>query len=473
MDLSIIILGNKYNIKPSKNIEVLYANNDNLKECILNSQGKYLAFIKEDDKITEDYLKKIKTKIKKDFDLCFINYIVDYQNKDLKVNKNIKELSKYRCYFYEYIWSFIYKKELFLKMFTFEHSEFNNKVYETFKNIEVISDVIYIHNPQGKRILYNFFLKDIKTEMYYKNIIYMDNGINATFNGYVSWLLNLGRNFSKKDITIIYKESKEITIKRLSKYFNCIKYDYSKNYVCDRLITVYTCYHYPKNITYKEESYIFIHGVTSDFKNAVHFKDDFYTKYIAVSKEAAKGAIGYYPTKKIDYILNPIAIDKEDLKPHLHLVSAQRSEKCKGFARIPILAKILDEENIPYTWEVFTDRNEGTNEGGLIYRHRVPNVLPYINDADYFVLLSDTESFSYVVIESVMLNTKLLLTPIPVYKELGIDKNDNVTFIPFSYFEEKNKDKLRKLVHKIYEEKSKKAKYDIKYDFSKYKELFK
>ena len=120
------------------------------------------------------------------------------------------------------------------------------------------------------------------------------------------------------------------------------------------------------------------------------YKDDIYTRYIAVSDVAAKNAIGYYPSKRIGYIFNPFKLDENMVKPHLKIVSAQRFSKTKRPDRIEVVAKALDELEIPYTWNVFMDKYEGTNKNGLIYRKRVMNTLPYIKDADYFAIFMDS-----------------------------------------------------------------------------------
>ena len=149
--------------------------------------------------------------------------------------------------------------------------------------------------------------------------------------------------------------------------------------------------------------------------------------------------------------------------PHLKLVSAQRSSDEKKASRIEAIAGILDEENIPYTWNVFTDKNEGTNKGGLIFRERTINPYPYIKDSDYFVLLSDSEACPYVIIEALELKTKVVVTPLEAHKELGVNDENSIT-IPFDYFNEENKEKLREIVLKMYQEKDRSFNYNYSSD---------
>ena len=135
----------------------------------------------------------------------------------------------------------------------------------------------------------------------------------------------------------------------------------------------------------------------------------------------------------------------------MKLTSTLRYTKIKCPERIEKMAKLMDELKIPYTWEVFADKKENTNIGGLIYRQRTPNPLPYIKDSDYFVLLSDSESFSYAVIEALSVNTKVVVTPLPVYREIGVLEDENAVVIPFEYFDEENTDKLKEIILRMYE----------------------
>ena len=207
---------------------------------------------------------------------------------------------------------------------------------------------------------------------------------------------------------------------------------------------------------------MFIHGNMSDYKNTRVFYDNIYTHYVAVSKISKEKAKGYFPTDNIEYVINPFKLEKELLMPHLTLTSAFKYSDVKRPDRVEAFAKILDELEIPYTWNIFTDQKENTNANGLIYRKRVANPIPYIKDSDYFVLLSDSEAMPYCIMEALSVNTKVIVTPLEAYDELGIVNGVNGFIIPFNYFEEKNKKKLVSLIKKIYKEKDKKFRYKLK-----------
>ena len=464
--LTLIVLGKNEEIKKDNDIEFIYSNGTDLKKDIKKAQGKYVAFIKEEDKIAKDYLPRLFQMVNYDFDCCFINYDIQYNYKNkVKINTNAKELAYRKPYFGEYIWAFMYNKQKLLKIIDYEIEDldkYNEMIDQDFRKSTAIGNLIYFHDPKGKRYVNNLNLADTKRNEYYKNIIYVGDGCNGLFNGYISWINNLGRVFGNKyEITVLYDHINSKTKAVFEKYCKCVRREEYINYVCDALLVTYSSYYIPKNIFTLSESNMFIHGNMCDYPHTRKFYDDIYTNYIAVSKIAAKKAVGYFPTKKITSITNPFKLEKDLVKPHLTLVSAFRYCDVKRPDRVEIMANLLDELEIPYTWNLFTDQVKETKSSGLIYRKRVQNTLPYVKDSDYFVLLSDSEAMPYCILEALAVNTKVVVTPLEAYDELQLKNNKNATIIPFNYFDEANKDKLKRVLKKMYKEKEKKVKYKI------------
>ena len=478
MLLSIIMIGKDEanDIPLPSNVELLFTKGFDIPGVVKKAKGDYIVFIREDDEITVKYLEYVLKVCESNLcDLCFINYSINYDGVDIKINTNTKELN-YRLLPGDYIWSYIYRRKCFLELLKLKNKN-ETTISKIFKKRSSIAEVIYIHNPHKPKLVSDFFLTDVKPEYRYTNLIYIGEYINGLFNGYVSWFMNMGRCFKNKDITIVFTTIHPDIYNKLIKYFRCVKYDNSCNYLCDRFITTYSTYYYPKNFIPLESASVFIHGVLSYYfkKGETAFEHDLFDHYIAVSKTAAKGAKGFLPTDNIEYILNPINIPKELVKPHLYLVSTLRgSSKLKGIDKIKALAKIFDEEGIPYTWDVFTDVETNTNIGGLIFRASVVNPLPYVKDADYFVHLSETEACSYSMMEALMLNVKIVALHIELYDELGFTGSKNTTYIPLSYFKSENKEKLRSIAKKIYKNKDIKGEYHPQIEFRKgYNKLFK
>ncbi len=474
--LSVIVLGNEYYLNSNDNIELLFFKGGNLEKFIeTNATGKYILIINPEDNISENFFDIIINKCNENFDSCLLNYHLEYDiKKDMKELNDLFEL-KHKPYRNSYIWSFIFEKNKLLQVMKLpNNNEFDEQINNIFTNCTYLNEAIIYHKPYRNSYFYATPYIDVKPTKYFKNVIYVGNFCNGQFNGYISWLNNLGRIFGEKyQITILYDNLNEPVKESFKKYFHVEQYSSYYNYICNRLLVTYSTYYYPKNIVCTDENFMFIHGNTADYKNARDFKDDIYTKYFGVSKIAADKAKGYYPTKEIDYVINPIKIDNELVKPHLKLVTAQRNDPIKRADRIELIASILDEENIPYTWNLFMDSVEHRVVGGLVYRESTSNPLPYINDADYYVQLSDSEAFCYSVVEALCLNTKVVVTPLECYDELNVKDGENATILPFDIFEPENKEKLRAVILKMYQEKDKKINYRFNSDlYKKYNDIF-
>lgn len=466
--LSVFIIGSKnkkLNNVP-RNVEIIkYSDVLDL----FNAKGKYIVFIDSQDKISDNYFECILNKINEDdFDSCFINYSINYDyEREPKVRNTKSELDVIFPIKNSYIWSYVFKKETFLKLYIIADKEdFNDLLVQLFNKRTSITDVIYFHDKDGEKI--NIFnMVNRKDPIMRKNIIYMGDFCNGTFNGYITWLLEIGKRFSEYPITIMYTKITDITKNRFEKYFECIQFDPGFDYLCDNLLVTYSTYFFPINIHSLKQSCMFIHGNMSDNKNAVVFTDDIYDKYIAVSKVASEKAVGYFPTEKIEYINNPFTYDKDVIKPNLFLISALRNAREKGIDRIKKAASILDEEGIPYMWTVFTDVPEAS-KGGLIFRNSVTNIIDYLPRNDYLVQFSESESLSYSMTEALCSGVKVISTDLPAIHELGVEDGVNGFLIPLHYFDDGKETLLKGKLLLAY--KNKDLKFEFNYDYERFKE---
>lgn len=470
--LTTFVLGNKsipFECK-SDEVEIYYLNNV---DDVFRAHGRYISFIDSDDSVSDEYFSSILNKIKEgEFDSCFINYKINYQFKrELKVRHEENDLKKNCPSNNSYIWNYVFSKQIFWDLLKIESIKLDNSLFsDKFKVRQVISKVLYFHNVNGSYIKVAGMVNR-RDEVYYKNIIYMGDFCNGTFNGYITWLIQIGKAFDF-DITILYDKITEITKKRFSKYFKCVEYNDKINYVCDNLISTYSTYFYPMNIYSLKENSLFIHGNMADYERAIRFKDDIYDRYIAVSKISQEKAKGYFPTDNIEYIYNPYTFDKSEIKPHLKLISAFRNAPEKGMDRVKKMAAILDEERIPYTWLVFTDTGHGVF-GGLLVRSSVTNIGDYLMDADYLVQFSRSEALSYSFTEALMAGVKIMCTDIPAAREIGIVNGNNGFLVPWEAFDDNNKEQLREIVLEAYKNKDMKFEYNYDYSrFSAYENVF-
>ena len=260
-----------------------------------------------------------------------------------------------------------------------------------------------------------------------KNVFYF-KCISAV-GGVESWFYYLSKLY--KNMVVYYKEADEKQIERLAKNIEVHKYK-GEIIECDRF---FSCYNPDiiDNVIAKE----YIHLIHCDYKQ-VEFSpivNPKFNKYIAVSKLAGDS---FKEITGIDYelIYNPVIIDIPKVEKYkdgkIHLISATRLTKEKGLERMQKLAKLLEINNIPYEWVVYTNRKRQSIGNYVIYKDSNLDIIEEIAKADYLVQLSDCEAFCYSVIESLIVNTPVIATDLPVLKELGVINGKNAIICDFN-----------------------------------------
>jgi glycosyltransferase involved in cell wall biosynthesis len=157
--------------------------------------------------------------------------------------------------------------------------------------------------------------------------------------------------------------------------------------------------------------------------------DNKFDKFIGVSKTVCKD-FKEWTGKDIELIYNPIKLEKPE--KILFLLSATRLTKEKGKDRMLQFAKILDENNIPFLWLVFTDNKKEIKHPNIFFMDPKLDITNYISKADYLVQLSDNvEGYCYTVVESLILGTPVITTKCDVFKEIGIKDGINGFLLNF------------------------------------------
>jgi glycosyltransferase involved in cell wall biosynthesis len=263
--------------------------------------------------------------------------------------------------------------------------------------------------------------------MKYANIFYVPH-----FNiigGIETYCYELAKKYKDKDITFVYSDPRSDTrqINRIRKYARVIyqPYNSTEPIKCKRLFIMYRC----KIELFEAEEVIQI--IHADYK-AQGLKpnlDKRIIEHYGVS-QAVADTFKEISGVEVGVAYNPLTIDKP--KKILHLISATRLSKEKGKDRMIKLAEALDKANIPYEWRVFTNDKLPIPNPNVIYMTPRLDIRDYIADADYLVQLSDTEAFSYSVLESLCLGTPVIITDIPSFKEMGIKNGLNGYILDFS-----------------------------------------
>jgi glycosyltransferase involved in cell wall biosynthesis len=55
------------------------------------------------------------------------------------------------------------------------------------------------------------------------------------------------------------------------------------------------------------------------------------------------------------------------------------------------------------------------------------NIIDDIAQADFLIQLSDNEGYCYSIVEALNLGIPVVVTPIPVFKEIGLDDTNSIT----------------------------------------------
>ena len=114
------------------------------------------------------------------------------------------------------------------------------------------------------------------------------------------------------------------------------------------------------------------------------------------------------------------------------LVSATRipaPDKGNNVQRMIRLAEMLEDANIPFIWLNFSDGV--ANHKKIINVGTQTDIQPYIAKADYLVQLSDSEAWSYSMLEALTNNTAVLCCPFPSADEMGIIDGKTGYILPF------------------------------------------
>lgn len=248
-----------------------------------------------------------------------------------------------------------------------------------------------------------------------KNVFYF-RSLNS-IGGVESWLYYLAKQY--KNMVVYYSEGDVKQVERLSELVETRMFK-KERIKCDRFF----CAFKPDIIDYVDaKEYIQVIHANYKKRGMTPCYDPKITKYIGVSEVCCED-FRELTGLDIECIYNPVVVDKP--KKVLKLVSATRLTPEKGKDRMAKLGKILNDANIPYIWLVFTNTGDTICNPNMIFMPPKLDISGYMVDADWFVQLSDDESFGLAPCEAAMLGVPCILTDLPVFKEIGFDDNNSI-----------------------------------------------
>lgn len=257
-----------------------------------------------------------------------------------------------------------------------------------------------------------------------KNVIYFPH-VNVV-GGVETYVYEMGLKYGRDyDITFLFRDGDSATLAKIAKVCRVIHYNEGDEIECDVFIFGWG-YDILNHVKAKE----YIQTFHADYINR-HLNpcnDERVTKRFGVAENTTKG-IHEHLGLDIETMYNPYTVKKP--RKVLKLVSATRLTPEKGYDRMVNLATQLDNANIPFHWLIFTDKpREFPNRSVSVLPAR-HDVLDFIAGADYLVQLSDTEGYSYSVVEALSVGTPVIVTEIPVAAEQGVENGKTGFIIPF------------------------------------------
>jgi len=259
-----------------------------------------------------------------------------------------------------------------------------------------------------------------------KNVIYFPN-INIC-GGTETYCYEFGLKYGKDyDITVIFDSGDPGMVKKISEVCRVIKYRPGDEIICDTFI-----FGYGFGLIGHVKAKNFIQTFHADYvsRHLNPCPDDRVTRRFGVADNTTEGIREHHAwAKDIETMYNPYTVKKP--KKVLNLISATRLTPEKGFNRMVKFAEALDKAGIPFHWDVYTDSKVKFPNPSVAMLPPRHDVLDFIANADYLVQLSDTEGYSYSIVEALSVGTPVIVTEIPVAGEQGVINGKTGFILPF------------------------------------------
>lgn len=254
----------------------------------------------------------------------------------------------------------------------------------------------------------------MKKIIFYQSHFCQMGGVETMAYNWCWWL----RNYF--DVTVLYCSGIPERLKKMEKLVKIEKYEDGKTYECDIFIRNSVWGKIPHNI--KAKRMIEMRHANYKFLLDNGYLYDQYTdmgiKEIVgcgeyVSKMSHE-ALGDNPTT-----IKNILLPRKETSKVLHLISCTRIDAHKGWNRMLRLMDMLRDAGIKFEWNIFTNATyyKCDYEEVHFWKQRY-DIWDYLADADYTVLLSDSEGLPYTVQESLEYQVPCIVTDIGGCTEL-------------------------------------------------------
>lgn len=238
------------------------------------------------------------------------------------------------------------------------------------------------------------------------------------------------KKYKDLDIAVVSKVCDKIQAQRIRKY--CKLYIHKNQRIECKVAIINYDTSIIDYINKEAKIYETIHG---DYYNIEVYKGkkppthDRITGYIAITKYLQGKVKELIHKDNVIMCYNPLTVEQEE-KP-LILVSATRLHKYKGVARMQKLVDALDNAGINYIWYVISNDIDVIKSPNVIFIKNRLDITKWLTQADYVVLLSDSEACSYTLNEALYRNIPIISTPLPYLEEIGVKDGINSYIMEF------------------------------------------
>ena len=256
-------------------------------------------------------------------------------------------------------------------------------------------------------------MPNLKKIILYQSHFCPMGGVETMAYNWCWWL----RNFF--DVTVLYCTADPVRLAKMKKIVKCEQYQDGKEYKCDIFIRNSVWGKIPQNI--KADRMIEMRH--ANYKYLLE-KGWLYDQYRDMGIKEIVGC-GEYVSKMSDEVLhdNPttiknILLPKRETNKVLRLISCTRIDSTKGWGRMQTLMDMMRNAGIKFTWDIFTNSPQKCDYEEVRFWKSRYDIWDYLADADYTVLLSDSEGLSYTVQESLQYQVPCIVTDVGGNAEL-------------------------------------------------------
>lgn len=253
----------------------------------------------------------------------------------------------------------------------------------------------------------------MKKIIFYQSYFCQIGGVETMAYNFCWWL----RNYF--DITVLYCDGDPVRLRKMSYLVKMEKYDESKIYECDIFIRNSVWGIAPENIKAKR----MLEMRHANYKYLID-NNLLYQQYKDMGIKEIVGC-GEFVSRMSNEVLhdNPttiknILLPKRETNKVIKLISCTRLDQAKGWDRMLKMAEMMRQAGIKFEWNIFTNSKQKCIYEEIHFWKQRYDIWDYLADADYTVLLSDSEGLPYTVQESLQYQVPCIVTDVGGCTEL-------------------------------------------------------